>query len=191
MALQTDLAPPIVWGSARAHGLGEGARFTYFGHDRAAPAARGTRARVARPDGHLALVAERSGEVLLEGGNALRFWARCKPASGVQTAPTGIDRPVTHAAPHDAAKRLTGRARLLPSHPGRSWLRQINAAGLSQSETARRMGVAPVTLNRLVRGHGIPTASMAIAFARAIGADVHTVWDEVCEYELAVALRSH
>lgn len=77
-----------------------------------------------------------------------------------------------------------------PVHPGKSWLALMRAAGLSQAATAERMGVAAMTLSRLVNGHGIPTANITVAFARAVGADTEAVWSDVCTYELAVALQA-
>lgn len=65
----------------------------------------------------------------------------------------------------------------------------IDECGLSQSEVARRMGVAPVTLNRLVNGRGIPTAKVTVAFARALDVDVRELWDAVSEYELRLAIQ--
>lgn len=50
------------------------------------------------------------------------------------------------------------------------------------------MGVATVTLNRLINGHGIPTARVTAAFAKAMREDVHTLWQHVADYELALVL---
>jgi len=73
-------------------------------------------------------------------------------------------------------------------HPGHTWLRLMVQKGTSQTQTANAMGVAPMTLNRLVNGHGIPTAKVTVAFARAVDADVEQVWAEVAAYELRLAL---
>jgi plasmid maintenance system antidote protein VapI len=75
-----------------------------------------------------------------------------------------------------------------PAHPGKTWVVLLEEKGLSQSEAARQMGVAPMTLNRLINGHGIPTAKVCVAFARVLGQDVTKVWNEVAAYELALAL---
>lgn len=75
-------------------------------------------------------------------------------------------------------------------HPGHTWLALMIKANLSQQQTADGMGVAGMTLNRLINGHGIPTAKVTVRFARAVGADVQKVWGEVAAYELAEALAS-
>lgn len=73
-------------------------------------------------------------------------------------------------------------------HPGAVFLALMEKAGTSQTKTATTMGVAPMTLNRLCNGHGIPTAKVTVAFAKAVGADPREVWAAVAEYELALAL---
>jgi len=74
------------------------------------------------------------------------------------------------------------------NHPGVHWGAAIERAALTQAEVARRMGVAPMTLSRLVNGHGIPTARVAVAYARAMKVSVAKTWQQVCDYELALAL---
>lgn len=104
----------------------------------------------------------------------------------------------TSGGPKASTSRATSRASVYPRrgrpkapvHPGKSWLALMRAAGLSQAATAERMGVAAMTLSRLVNGHGIPTANITVAFARAVGADTEAVWSDVCTYELAVALQA-
>lgn len=72
-------------------------------------------------------------------------------------------------------------------HPAATWLALLDAAGLSQTKAAVEMGVAPMTLNRLCNGHGLPTAKVTVAFARVVGKPAADVWRGVCDYELAVA----
>lgn len=86
--------------------------------------------------------------------------------------------------------RKTPTKTTVPTHPGKTWVVLLEEKGLSQSEAARQMGVAPMTLNRLINGHGIPTAKVCVAFARVIGQDVTKVWNEVAAYELALALTT-
>jgi plasmid maintenance system antidote protein VapI len=76
----------------------------------------------------------------------------------------------------------------VPAHPGTEWLALIEARGTTQTAVAARMGVATVTLNRLINGHGIPTARITAAFARAMRQDVRELWQHVADYELALAL---
>lgn len=99
-------------------------------------------------------------------------------------------KPATKTAPAKARSAATkGRAKApAVAHPGTAWLALLDAAGLSQTKAAQEMGVAPMTLNRLCNGHGIPTAKVTVLFAKAVGADVHEVWQAVCDYELAQAL---
>lgn len=73
-------------------------------------------------------------------------------------------------------------------HPGVMWLEAIQKKGLSQAQVALRMGVATMTLNRLINGHGIPTARITLAYARAMHANVTRTWQQVCDFELALAL---
>lgn len=73
-------------------------------------------------------------------------------------------------------------------HPGPLWLKAMTDAGLSQTACANEMGVAPMTLNRLVNGHGIPTARVTVAFAKATKANVKKVWQQVADFELALVL---
>lgn len=75
-------------------------------------------------------------------------------------------------------------------HPGAVFLALMEKAGTSQTKTANAMGVAPMTLNRLCNGHGIPTAKVTVAFAKAVNADPREVWAAVAEYELALALAA-
>ena len=86
------------------------------------------------------------------------------------------------------AKPVQQRRAAQLQHPGVMWLAYMSDAEMSQTATATAMGVAPMTLNRLVNGHGIPTAKVTVAFARAVKKDVEQVWADVCAYELALAL---
>lgn len=181
-----EAQPPMAWGSARAHGLDHGTVFTFYGADREAPASRGVKVRATRPHGRLALVDVNTGAVVLEGGTAMRFWAHLtasKPRGGGRTPQRGAK--ASTRAPGVRMASAGGP----PQHPGKAWLRMIDECGLSQSEVARRMGVAPVTLNRLVNGRGIPTAKVTVAFARALDVDVRELWDAVSEYELRLAIQ--
>lgn len=73
-------------------------------------------------------------------------------------------------------------------HPGAVWYGLIQASEYSPRQTAERMGVAPMTLNRIFNGKGLPTAKVTVAFAQALGLDAAQVWQGVCDYELAAAL---
>lgn len=72
-------------------------------------------------------------------------------------------------------------------HPGHTWLKHLTDAGLSQTQAATAMEVAPMTLNRLINGKGIPTANVTIRFAGAVNQPVKVLWDEVAAWELKVA----
>lgn len=85
------------------------------------------------------------------------------------------------------AKRATKKG---PVHPGTKWAEVLAAKGLSQTQAAKAMGVAPMTLNRLINGQGVPTAKVCVLFARATDQDVHTVWTEVANYELELAVAA-
>jgi plasmid maintenance system antidote protein VapI len=76
------------------------------------------------------------------------------------------------------------------SHPGPLWLEAMGKVGLSQTAAATEMGVAPMTLNRLINGHGIPTAKVTVAFARVTKQQPKKVWAQVCDFELALALEA-
>lgn len=75
------------------------------------------------------------------------------------------------------------------SHPGPLWLKAMHDKGLSQTACATEMGVAPMTLNRLINGHGIPTARVTLAFARVTKQQPKKVWAQVCDFELALAME--
>lgn len=75
-------------------------------------------------------------------------------------------------------------------HPGVLWLEAMQKKGTSQAQVAAKMGVATMTLNRLVNGHGIPTARITLAYARAMNASVARTWQQVCDFELALALEA-
>jgi len=77
-----------------------------------------------------------------------------------------------------------------PVHPGLAWRGQMFALGMTQADTAKAMGIAPMTLNRLFNGHGVPTAKVTVAFAKATGLDATELWQEVANYELALALSA-
>lgn len=187
----TGSAVPI-WGSARTHGVGDGVTFTFYGRGRSGPDRRGVRVRASRRDGQVTLRDAKTGDAILTGGAAVRFWARMPALRVPQDGRTASSPPPSTVrrskTAQGASKASVGVGGSIPDHPGRVWLRRMRDAGLSQSETARRMGVAPVTLNRLVRGRGVPTARMTVAFARAVGLDERETWQQVCDYELALAL---
>lgn len=73
-------------------------------------------------------------------------------------------------------------------HPCTEWTALIAKAGLTQTGCAKAMGVAPMTMSRLMRGHGIPTANITIKFCEATGANLTKTWRHVADYELALAL---
>lgn len=108
-------------------------------------------------------------------------------AHGTKTATVRPAKATPKATPAKAAKatKATG-----PTHPGSHWLAVLEEANLSQTQAAKVMGVAPMTLNRLVNGQGIPTAKVTVAFAQATGQDVQAMWSEVAAYELAVVLAA-
>jgi plasmid maintenance system antidote protein VapI len=86
-----------------------------------------------------------------------------------------------------AAKTTGSLAKGTPVHPAAGWLDILADKGMSGAAAARDMGIAPMTLNRLLNGHGIPTANICVRFARVAGLDVQQVWGEVAAYELALA----
>lgn len=47
--------------------------------------------------------------------------------------------------------------------------RRCDAEGISQQELARKSGVHYVTINRILRGHTVPTLPVAEALAKAAG----------------------
>src|SRR4051812_937208 len=92
------------------------------------------------------------------------------------------------AAPAEATVKPKAPSSTAPEgHPGHTWLAILVKAGKSQTGIAPEMGVAPMSLNRIINGHGVPTASMTIKFAEATGADVDALWAEVGAYVLAQA----
>lgn len=48
----------------------------------------------------------------------------------------------------------------------------IERSGVSQREIAQRAGMSAVHLNRIVRGHAVPSLSMSADIARAIGCEL-------------------
>jgi plasmid maintenance system antidote protein VapI len=90
-------------------------------------------------------------------------------------------------APKPPAKQGQMVTKTGVKHPGTYWLAAMEKANLSQTATANAMGVAPMTLNRLINGHGIPTAKVTILFAEATGSDVKELWTQVSDWELALA----
>jgi plasmid maintenance system antidote protein VapI len=111
---------------------------------------------------------------------------RKAPAKAASKATTKAPAKAPAKAAKAPAKRSTKASG--PTHPGAAWLTVLDTKGLSQSEAARQMGVAPMTLNRLLNGHGIPTAKVAVAFARVTEQEVKVVWQQVADYELALVL---
>jgi plasmid maintenance system antidote protein VapI len=91
-----------------------------------------------------------------------------------------------------ARARVTGErtstGERLPAHPGQHWLAIIEEKGLSQTVTVRRMGCTFASLSRVLHQTSIPTAPLTVAFARATDSDPKTLWREVADFELAVAL---
>lgn len=111
------------------------------------------------------------------------------PSKASTTVSRQRERLDTKAA-KPAAKRTSTRKPAGPTHPGVQWVAILTEANLSQSEAARQMGVAPMTLNRLINGHGIPTANVTLAFARVTKQDPRALWTVVAEYELALAVAA-
>lgn len=74
------------------------------------------------------------------------------------------------------------------AHPGLRWQSMMDAKGWLHMEAATRMGVAPMTVGRIARCQGVPTASLTVKFAKALDADARTLWADVAAFELAAAL---
>lgn len=93
------------------------------------------------------------------------------------------------------AKKTSGSVRkgtpvVKLDHPAGDWLSILADKGMSGAAAARQMGIAPMTLNRLLNGHGIPTANICVRFARVADLDVEQVWGKVAAYELALAMKN-
>lgn len=132
------------------------------------------------------------------GRPQVKFWAsleaRASPQSWRQ-AREYLERDIGTGTLHSRASQVAEARRALeeatgPVHPGVRWLVLLDDSGLTQGEAARQMGVSPMTLSRYVNGQGIPTARVVVEFARVVGADVRVLWQEVADYELAVALEA-
>jgi len=83
--------------------------------------------------------------------------------------------------------KVKGESSAPAGHPGHTWHKLLKHSGTSQSAAARHMGVALMSLNRLVNGRGIPTAHMTVLFAEAVNAELEPLWAEVCQWELKEA----
>jgi plasmid maintenance system antidote protein VapI len=107
-------------------------------------------------------------------------------ATGKKATPTkAAAAKVTEPKPKAEPKPATSAAP--EGHPGHTWLAILGETGLSQTQAATAMQVAPMTLNRLINGKGIPTANVTIRFAMATKKPVKPLWDEVAAWELAQA----
>jgi DNA-binding XRE family transcriptional regulator len=62
-------------------------------------------------------------------------------------------------------------------------------AHLTQLEVARRVGVTPKTLSRIVNGHTLPSEKTTVAFAKVVEGDAEQLWAEVATYRLAETMR--
>lgn len=113
--------------------------------------------------------------------------SKATTAKGKAPAKATTSKPKA-TAPKKAAAQPVLASKSGVSHPGPLWLAAMEKAGKSQTATANEMGVAPMTLNRLINGHGIPTARVTVAFAAATKQNVRKVWAQVCDFELALAL---
>lgn len=92
-----------------------------------------------------------------------------------------------------APKAPSASATAPEGHPGRTWMSLVEKAGQTRMAVAKAMGVAPMTLHRLIAGQGVPTAAMTVRFAATVTdlgypVDVQALWAEVAAYELKVAL---
>lgn len=111
--------------------------------------------------------------------------AEAKPAKKAPAKKEAAPKKERPAAAQGTMKTKSG-----VQHPGALWVKLLEEKELSQTKTAQTMGVAPMTLNRLINGHGIPTAKVTIAFARATDSDVKELWQQVADFELALALEA-
>ena len=76
-----------------------------------------------------------------------------------------------------------------PPHPGECLQDSLHDAGWTVSEAARRLGVARITLSRLLHGHTGVSAEMALALER-IGWSNAEFWLRLqANYDLARARR--
>lgn len=111
-----------------------------------------------------------------------------KPAASKATAPAKAPSKKAEPKPERKAPEFTPMTSGAPKgHPGHTWAKELNAAQMSQTAAAKAMGVAPMSLNRLVNGKGIPTAAMTLKFAHVLDADVDALWLEVARWEMTQA----
>lgn len=175
------------WGSTRGHGLNVGDVFTYWGGTSTEPAAKGRPVRLAKGSGNgYELETVSTGRLVVTLGAASRYWASAAPATATKRA-KGTPKAAKVSAKATPARRTAAGVKV-PPHPGVAWREALEAKGLTQRATAKRMGVSGTTLNRIFAGHGIPTARVTVAFAKAIGTDCDPLWRAVSDYELALAL---
>lgn len=179
---KTTTAPAsttAAWGTTKAHGLKDGDTFLYGGMSRLA--ANDLRRVTVSKDGATAYrLVSHTGAQVASMGVATRYWA-APLAKATKATP----------APKAEAKAPAVAAQ---GHPGHTWFNLVEKAGTTRMAVARTMGVAPMTLHRLVAGDAVPTARMTVLFAKAINdlggkADVQALWAEVAAYELAQALQ--
>jgi plasmid maintenance system antidote protein VapI len=140
-------------------------------------------ARKAEGSSKPALEVVEGGKGKKAAGTKAKTPAKSKAASKAKASTSKAAAPVKKTTPPASAVKGV-------QHPGAVFLALMEKAGTSQTKTANAMGVAPMTLNRLCNGHGLPTAKVTVAFAKAVDADPREVWSAVCEYELALALAA-
>lgn len=103
------------------------------------------------------------------------------------TAKTTATKTTTKATPAKPEKPQPMASQAPKGHPAHLLAAALDTAGLSQTGAAKAMGVAPMTLNRLVNGKGLPTAAMVLKFAAATSTDADALWHQVCTWELVQA----
>lgn len=189
--------PHLSWATARQHNLVPGDIFLGYGYKREKPNSFAVRLMYVGGPEVKALTEQK--ELVSLGKPQTRFWATVErqatpesqaEALAVLEAGTMLDMGSVFKDDQVARARAEVEAPDGPVHPGRHWLLVLDKAGMSQSEAARQMGISPMTLNRLVNGQGIPTARVTVEFARVAGQDVNELWQQVSDYELAVALAA-
>jgi addiction module HigA family antidote len=78
-----------------------------------------------------------------------------------------------------------------PAHPGRILQRYVEGNNLSVAEAAKRLGVARVSLSRLLHGHAGVSAEMAIRIGKTFGTDPGLWVRMQGQYDLWQASRRH
>lgn len=182
------------WGTRKSLDLVHGQAVLFHGANRTQPKDKGVPATVRVVGSRGVELVARGGKVVWEAAPAGKFWVALpqdssKPATKATNGNgNGNGKAASKAAPAKAASKRTQVQ--VPAHPGEAWLEILTEAGLSQTEAATLMGIAPMTLNRLINGKGIPTAKVTVLFAHVTSADVREIWQAVCDYELALALAA-